>query len=368
MMIKEQVIRKVLMTADPVGGVWTYAMDLCRALNAADISVDLATMGCCLSESQHEEVKSLSHVQLHESNYKLEWMENPWDDVEASGEWLLELERETKPDIIHLNGYMHAVLKWQAPVLVVAHSCVLSWWQGVLNEPAPKEWDEYKRRVAAGLRAADAVVSISNTYAGEINRLYGPLENVTVIYNGRDIATFYSEKKQQQLFAMGRIWDEAKNLSILSKITNPEKLPILIAGDNTDPNTGEVVQIEHVQLLGKLPQDEIRKYLAVSSYYVLPAKYEPFGLSALEAALSGCLLFLAENPTLQELWGDAAFYFHPDKPDELDALLLKVHQQPALAAEMVQRSSTKAREFSLDKMADKYLQLYQHLVQTNVVS
>ncbi len=368
MMVKEQTIRKVLMTADPVGGVWTYSMDLCRAFEAAGIIVYLATMGCCLSESQHAEVKSLSNVQLHESSYKLEWMENPWDDVAASGEWLLNLEREINPDIIHLNGYMHAVLNWKAPVMVVAHSCVLSWWQGVLNEPAPSSWDQYKERVAAGLKAADVVVSISNTYATELNRLYGPLENITVVYNGRNTNTFYTTDKKHQVFAMGRIWDEAKNLTILSKISNPHNLPILIAGDNTDPNTGEKISIDNVQLLGKLPQEKIRQHLAESCYYVLPAKYEPFGLSALEAALSGCLLLLAENPTLKELWGEAALYFHPDKPEEIDALLLQVRQDPARAIEMIKRSTESARAYTLEHMAGKYLQLYHHLVQTNLVS
>lgn len=368
MMIKDQAIRKVLMTADPIGGVWTYAMDLCRAYETAGIRVHLATMGCCLSESQHAEVKNIPNVELYESNYKLEWMDNPWNDVAASGEWLLKLEFELEPDIIHLNGYMHAVLDFKAPVMVVAHSCVLSWWQGVLNEPAPAEWDEYRQRVAAGLKAADAVVSISSTYAAEINRLYGAMDNIGVIYNGRDTKTFYTKQKKQQVFAMGRIWDEAKNLAILSKISNPEKLPILIAGDNIDPNTAEVVKIENVQLLGKLSQEAIKEYLAESYYYVLPAKYEPFGLSALEAALSGCLLLLADNPTLKELWGDSALYFHPDNPAEIDALLIHMQQQPALAAEMIKRSEEKARQYSLKNMAAKYLQLYQKLVQTNLVS
>ena len=36
---------RVLMTADTVGGVWTYALDLARALAPHGVSVALATMG-----------------------------------------------------------------------------------------------------------------------------------------------------------------------------------------------------------------------------------------------------------------------------------------------------------------------------------
>ncbi len=365
---QEQQVRKVLMTADPIGGVWTYTMDLCRAFQTAGVSVELATMGSALSPHQHKEVNEISTVTLHESNFKLEWMDKPWGDVEAAGSWLLELERETKPDVIHLNGYTHGTLIWKAPVLVVAHSCVLSWWQGVLNEPAPPSWETYKQRVAAGLQAADAVVAISNTYASMLNELYGRIGDIQVIYNGRDPGCFYEIKKRQQLFAMGRIWDEAKNLNILSKLQHSIELPVYVAGDNIDPNTAEMVQIENVKLLGKISQQEVRAYLAASAYYVLPAKYEPFGLSALEAALSGCVLILAENPTLRELWQDAALYFEADDAAAIDTILLDLKNNPGKATEMAIRAKVRAKFFSLERMAQSYLELYQHLVQTQVIS
>ncbi len=362
-----QPIRKVLMTADPVGGVWTYALDLCQTFNALGIEVCLATMGCRLSDSQRLEAGRIPRLDLRESEYKLEWMDNPWDDVALAGVWLLDLEKEVEPDVIHLNGYMHAKMDWKAPVVVVAHSCVLSWWQGVKHEPAPAEWDEYKTRVAEGLKAADAVVSISNTYAAALNMLYGPIEKMSVIYNGRDTNAFYTVEKKQQVFAMGRIWDEAKNLAILGDITNKSKLPVLIAGDNTDPGTGQFVEIGKVRLLGKLSSPEVRAYLAESYYYVLPAKYEPFGLSALEAALSGCLLLLADNATLKELWQDAALYFDPDKPEEIDQLIAYVNCHPEIGASLIERSQTRAKLFSLERMVVSYLELYQGLVQRKLL-
>jgi glycosyltransferase involved in cell wall biosynthesis len=356
------------MTADPVGGVWTYALDLCRAFQGSGIQVCLATMGARLSATQRVEVSKIPGLKLRESDYKLEWMDDPWEDVARAGAWLLELEREVEPDVIHMNGYTHAALKWSSPVVVVAHSCVLSWWQGVKNEPAPPSWNEYRNRVAQGLKAADAVVSISNTYAAELDRLYGPIENMSVIYNGRDAGSFYAGEKKKQVFAMGRIWDEAKNLTLLSKLSSSAQLPVLIAGDNTEPNTGEPVEIPNVRLLGKLSPAEIRAHLAASYFYVLPAKYEPFGLSVLEAALSGCVLLLADNPTLKELWQDAALYFNPDRPEELDQLLLDINNRPELGAKFVTRSLSRAKLFSLDKMARNYMNLYQYLVQTNLVS
>src|SRR5688572_6052780 len=129
--------KRILMTADTVGGVWTYALELIRALEQHSAQVLLATMGRGLSPEQTCELSELSNVELAESNYKLEWMENPWRDVEAAGEWLLSLERDFQPDLIHLNGYAHGALAWHAPVLIVGHSCVPSWWKAVKREQIP---------------------------------------------------------------------------------------------------------------------------------------------------------------------------------------------------------------------------------------
>jgi len=123
--------RRVLLTADTVGGVWTYAVDLARGLSARGVEVALATMGAPLSDAQRETAERIPGLLVFESGFRLEWMEDPWRDVERAGDWLLGLEARFGPDLVHLNGYAHAALPWSAPKLVVAHSCVLSWWSAV---------------------------------------------------------------------------------------------------------------------------------------------------------------------------------------------------------------------------------------------
>src|ERR1700758_2362764 len=119
---------KILMTADAVGGVWQYCVDLVGRLADGGTQVWIATMGPRPNESQKERVAGLRGVTLCERDYKLEWMHEPWADVDASGRWLLGLAHQMEPDVVHLNGYAHAALPWKHPVLTVAHSCVYSWW------------------------------------------------------------------------------------------------------------------------------------------------------------------------------------------------------------------------------------------------
>src|SRR5689334_6263948 len=149
----------VLMTADAVGGVFTYAIELAGALARRGVAVALATKGRCLSSDQWQEAQRVPGLEVFESVGRLEWMDDPWDDVARDGQWLLELEARLRPDVIHLNDYGSASLPFGAPRLVVGHSCVLSWFHDVRREPPPTSFQRYRREVARGLAAADLVVA-----------------------------------------------------------------------------------------------------------------------------------------------------------------------------------------------------------------
>src|SRR3954471_24920671 len=101
---------KLLMTTDCVGGVWTYSLDLAKALEPHGVTVVLATMGPAPTPDQRREAERHVNISLHQSTFKLEWMEDPWADVARAGRWLLELEARHRPDVVHLNGYAHGAL------------------------------------------------------------------------------------------------------------------------------------------------------------------------------------------------------------------------------------------------------------------
>jgi glycogen(starch) synthase len=347
-------MKRVLLIADPIGGVWTYSIDLARALGDRGVSMVLATMGAALRNEQRQEATQLSNVELHESEFALEWMEKPWADVERAGRWLLQLEATTKPELVHLNGYAHAALSWQAPVLVVAHSCVLSWWRAVKGAAAPNEWDEYRRRVTAGLHAADFVVAPSHAMLSSLAENYGSLPRVGVIQNGRDPRLFRSGLKEPLVFSAGRFWDEGKNLAAMEKAAAAINWPVEVAG--SAGSNGAVVR------LGYLSARQIASRLARASIFCLPARYEPFGLSALEAALSGCALVLGDIPSLREVWGEAALFVDLDDTNGLVAALQQLILDRTHREELARRAQERAQQFTLERMADRYLSLYSELV------
>src|SRR4051812_7745338 len=229
---------RILMTADTGGGVWTYALELIRSLARYDMQVVLATRGRPLSKYQREAVQSLPGLSIHESSFKLEWMQDPWDHVEAAGEWLLGLEETVRPDIVHLNGYAHAALPWLTPRVVVAHSCVLSWWRGVHRCEAPATWDTYREAVTLGLQSAELVAAPSRAMLQTFDENYGKIRNAIVIPNGREIPDAEVEK-EPFIFSAGRLWDEAKNVSALTKVASQVDWPLFIAGEQAEPGMGD---------------------------------------------------------------------------------------------------------------------------------
>lgn len=351
---------KILMTADNLGGVWQYALALSEALARFEVEVALAVMGGPLSEAQREAAQKIPNLAVFESDYKLCWMEEPWEDVKAAGFWLLELASQVKPSLVHLNDYGHGALPWPAPVLMVGHSCVLSWWEAVREEPPPARWNRYRREVTCALQAADRVVAPSGAMLSALNRFYGPLPRRWVIFNGGKPKEGKGSEKKPLVLAAGRLWDEAKNFAVLAEVAPRLGWPVYIAGENRHPNGGRS-SFHNVRLLGSLSSDSLAEWFARASIYALPARYEPFGLSALEAALAGCALVLGDIPSLREIWQDAACFVAPTDGQALQSALQTLIQDEQLRARYAQAAQARAVAFTLERMADAYWEVYRQL-------
>jgi glycogen synthase len=357
-------VKRVLMTADTVGGVWTYALELARALQTYDVEVLLAVMGPPLTTAQREEARQISNLDLFKSNYKLEWMPDCWPDVKRAGDWLLHLENRLQPDLVHLNGYAHAKLRWSSPTLVVGHSCVLSWWQAVRGDTPPSEWQRYKDEVKCGLRAADLVVAPSAAMLRALNTHYAFIENARVIPNGRDPEYFKPEAKRDFILSAGRLWDEAKNINCLAEIAPELPWPVFVAGDFQPPQ--QHPQNNHIRRqcrwLGSLSEAELRPWFGAAPVYALPALYEPFGYTPLEAALSGCALVLGDIESLREIWRDAAVFVEPNDRDALKSELRLLIKNEQYRRDMSQRARARALEFTSARMAQNYFAAYSELL------
>lgn len=352
--------RRILMTADAVGGVWTYALTLAQGLAAYRIETVLAVMGPRPSPAQRRDAQACPALRVIESDYRLEWMDGGLDDFARAEDWLMELAWRHSPDAVHLNGYGHGAAPWPAPCLVVAHSCVASWWAATRSDALPASWAPYLALIRRGLEAADMVVAPTTAFLEEIRRLHGVRGRMRAIPNGRDGASFAPDFKQPFVLAAGRPWDEAKNVAALDAVAGRIDWPILVAGDTVTP-TGDRVRCSRIRLLGRLPAAELAELMGRASIFAAPARYEPFGLAVLEAALSGCALVLGDIPSQHELWHDAAIFVPPDDHDALASALSALGRDRARVRAFGQRALRRARSYTVDRMAADYLSAYRAL-------
>src|SRR5690606_36150259 len=103
-----------------------------------------------------------------------------------SAQWLLALERRLKPDLIHVNDLGLAGINWHAPVVLVAHSCVGSWWEAVKQTlPESEHWRRYRALVRRSVQNADWLVAPSRAILNRVLHFYGPARVSLVIPNGR---------------------------------------------------------------------------------------------------------------------------------------------------------------------------------------
>ncbi len=199
-----------------------------------------------------------------------------------------------------------------------------------------------------------------------LGRLYGGLPRTRLILNGRDPRLFRPAGKEPIVFAAGRLGDEAKNLEALERVAPRLPWPVFVAGENHHPDGGEA-RPHHSRLLGRLSEWALGAWLGRAAIYCLPTRYEPFGLSVLEAALSGCTLVLGDIPSLREIWRHRAVFVSPDDPEALEDALGRLIADPDRRASLAAGSRARALQLTSERMVAAYLAAYGEVLATDGV-
>jgi glycosyltransferase involved in cell wall biosynthesis len=263
-----------------------------------------------------------------------------------------------RPDVVHLNQFAFGALPFNAPTVVVAHSCVYSWWRAVHGCAPPATWARYEQTLIHALAACDRVAAPTHAMLQSLRENYGYSGNGIVVPNGRTAEHFVIGPKAAVIFTAGRLWDDAKNLRALEAIAPQLPWPVVVAGATDHPD-GSFRQTQGVVALGELTGAAMKRELSRAAIYALPARYEPFGLSALEAALAGCALVLGDIPSLREVWGPAALYVQPDDHAALHAALSLLIRDSAQRRSYAKAARARAVKFTPQRMAKAYVALYE---------
>lgn len=354
---------RLLLTTDTVGGVWTFTQELSAELLLRDHSVALLSLGRKPSVSQAQACERLRACYGERFRYEasaapLEWMEGNDRAYREGSAALLALAESFRADVVHSSQFCFGDLPLAIPVVVTAHSDVLSW--AAACHPhglEPSAWlTQYRSLVECGMQRATAVVAPTQWMSETLCQLYPLPSAPKVILNGRNLAVRCGDAKRHQAVSVGRLWDEAKNLALLTEVNLA--IPVLVAGEQRFEASESLVNCGNLTLLGPLTEQDVLELFCKSTLYLAPSRYEPFGLAPLEAARCGCALLLHDLPSFREIWGDAALYFQD--AFSLSRLLATLSPQSILEAQ--HRSQERARELTATRMAEQYENLYRELL------
>ena len=358
---------RLFMTADAVGGIWQYALELAQGLVDHGVETTLAVLGPTTDAAQVAAAGAVHGLKLLQTELPLDWTAATPDEVKKAGASLAAFADESGPDIIHLNSAaLAAGARFPAPVVVACHSCVTTWWDAVREGPVPEDFLWRAKLVQQGYRAADALIAPTGAFATVTRRTYGLPKAPQVVYNGRSIAAHRPDRPAlcaSFAFTAGRLWDEGKNLAALDRAAGRLSVPVVAAGPLDGPN-GAHIEFKHLKTVGRLGDGDIAGWLKAAPIFVSPARYEPFGLAVLEAAQAGCPLVLSDIPSFRELWDGAAIFVPPDDDRAIATAIEQTIMDAKLRETLEQAARERALDYSAEAMAAGVFDIYRSLLST----
>lgn len=202
-----------------------------------------------------------------------------------------------------------------------------------------------------------------------------PNDRIRVIPPGYDDTRFFPvstatrEAVKQELdlpgrivFAVGRV-AENKGYDLLIRAMKPvfdrvTDARLLLAIGSTSPSPGEQELVASLQsLAGELgyrdrvifrdyiPDDQLADYYRAADVFALSSRYEPFGMTAIEAMACGIPTVLTTEGGLWEqlTWGLEGIYANPFDPEAFGHAIAMVLQHTAIRSQLSRYGSYKAR-------------------------
>jgi glycosyltransferase involved in cell wall biosynthesis len=296
---------------------------------------------------------------------------------------LLKLIRKTQPDVIHAHwilpqGFVAALAHKMTgvPYVVTTHGGDIYGMQGILAS-AMKSF---------ALRSAATVTVVSNDIKKTIEDKFGVDIHTKVISMGVDAVLFHPDKSDPGirnrygitgpfLLYVGRL-SEKKGVKYLLEAMPLvlEKLPVcklLIVG------TGELEQklrkqvdslklTGHIIFTGAVPNNELPSYFASADVFIGPSVVAPggdtegFGLTFVEAAMSGCIVVGTSVGGISDIIqdGKSGFLVPEKNPQAIADVLSKILQDQQKMDHIKQSTRERmAQQFDWQVIADRYAKI-----------
>ena len=322
--------------ADTLSGSWTFTRELVTGLVTRGVRVTLVSFGEIPLPEQTSWMDHLHGLDYRPTAFRLEWMQEAEEELPESSAFLAALVRELRPHVLHLNQFCYGNLEVDVPRVVMAHGDLLTWNEAVQERSSrsgvPTKW--YHDTVVRGILGADAVVAPSAWMLDQVSACYVPPERGVVIYPGRNPIFFNPYvSKDDCVLAVGRLVDASKQIFLLTQHAHPVPVCIVGAEQTVGPpripiraDVRVATNETSVAIRGPQTDAQLRSLFSRAAIYAATARYEPLGMSMLEAAFSRCAIVANDIPCFREIWGDAALYFRTNDAASLAQSIRRLNE------------------------------------------
>jgi mannosylfructose-phosphate synthase len=387
------------------GGQVVYVLELSKCLARMGWHVDILTRQFAGRPSQEEVAPRVRLLRFPCGGDEFIPKETLCDSI---AEWVVNAERHIRKQRLRYDfinsHYWDAGLAGQALAnrlgilhLHTPHS-IGSW----KRDNMPGTSDEKERRFNFGRRIRDEKTiydecdTLVATTVQQRDIVCGPPYDtppgkVEVVPPGYDDTRFFpvSLSTRQTLkrelglagrvvLALGRMArNKGYDLLIQAMVPVCLRLPdarLFLAAGSTQPTADELAQLDSLKqvaadsgLEGKIifgdyiPDDDLADYYRAADVFALSSRYEPFGMTAIEAMACGTPTVLTTEGGLWEqiTWGLEALYANPNDTDAFGHSLLEVLQYQQVSDQLSKYGSQKARaRFTWTGVAQQLLSVF----------
>jgi phosphatidylinositol alpha-mannosyltransferase len=193
----------------------------------------------------------------------------------------------------------------------------------------------------------------------------------TVLFNGVEVATFAkatpTPTDRPTVLFVGR-HEPRKGLDVLLEAMTdlPANTRLWIAGDgpDTDRLRARVAGDVRIEWLGRITDDEKASRMRAADVFCAPSlRGESFGVVLLEAMAAATPVVASDLPGYANVAraGRDALLVPPGDARALSEALRGVLADPSGVAELVESGEQRAHQFSMEHLAERYLELYRSI-------
>ena len=293
-----------------------------------------------------------------------------------------EIVKKGEYDLVHVNlfpsTYYLSLLKMVKrdifpPIVMTEHSTDNRRRHIILFKPIEKVVYSYY----------DHIVSISEQTQNNLLEWLGNtnINKYSVIENGVNLSHYSNAKPYLKSDLTDIVSDDDILIGMIGSFTPQKNHKNMVKAMSMLPNNYKLALVgegplrkeiedyivsennnDRIAFLGY--REDIPSIIKTLDIVVLPSLWEGFGLIAVETMAAGVPIAISNVSGLREVVGECALAFDPNKPSEI-AHIIESALEIKGKERRIQQGIVIAQQFSIERMRDRYLELFKKIVDSD---